>query len=39
MDDLINNMGTMHIEQEATLQFTQQNVQLMQAIQNEEAQH
>jgi len=38
MDDLINNMGTMHIEQEATLQLAQQNAQLLQAIPAEEAQ-
>jgi len=29
MDDLINNMGVMHIEQEATLQLAQQNAQLL----------
>jgi hypothetical protein len=39
MDDLIDNMGAMHIEQEATLQLAQQNAQLLQAIEAEEAQH
>jgi len=39
MDDLIDNMGTMHIEQEATLQLARQNAQLLQAIKAEEAQH
>jgi hypothetical protein len=39
MDDLIDNMGTMHIEQEVTLQLAQQNAQLLQMIQAEEAQH
>ena len=38
MDELIDNMVTMHIEQEATLQLAQQNAQLLQAIREEEAQ-
>jgi hypothetical protein len=38
VEDLINNMGAMHIEQEAMLQLAQQNAQLLQAIQAEEAQ-
>ena len=38
MDELIDNMGTMHIEQEATMQLAQQNAQLLQAIREEDAQ-
>ena len=38
MDELIDNMGNMQIEQEATLQLAQQNAQLLQAIREEEAQ-
>ena len=39
MDELIDNMGNMQIEQEATLQLAQQNAQLLQAIREEDAQH
>ena len=36
VDELINNMGTLNIEQDATLQLAQQNAQLLQAMQDEE---
>jgi hypothetical protein len=38
MDELVDNMGNMQIEQEATLQLAQQNAQLLQAIREEDAQ-
>ena len=38
MDQLINDMGDTQVEQDATLSMAQQNTQLLQAIQDEEAQ-
>ena len=39
MDELVDNMGNMQIEQEATLQLAQQNAQLLQVIREKEARH
>jgi hypothetical protein len=39
MDELIDNMGNMQIEQEATLQLAQQNAHFLQVIREEDAQH
>jgi len=36
IDDLINDMGTMHMEQQATLQIAQHNAQMAQSFYEEE---
>ena len=39
VDELLNNMGTLNIEQDATLHLAQQNAQFLQAMQDEETRH
>jgi hypothetical protein len=35
VDELINNMGDLQVEQDATLQLMQQNAQMLQAMQED----